>query len=139
MKLYETKVVTVDWQHRGLVFKGEAPGKAPIILDGHTKEGPSPVEAFLHALASCTAADVVSILEKKRVQLEELRVEIRGDRREEYPRRYVNIVLVWHIVAPGAAEPAVRQAIDLSLEKYCSVSATLDPAMPVTYELHLQA
>lgn len=137
--VYETKIVSVEWQQRSMVFAAQAAGKPPILIDGQTKEGPSPVEVLLHALATCAASDVVAILEKKRLPLEELKVEVRGDRREEYPRRYVGIVLVWTVKARGATEQAVRQAIDLSLEKYCSVSATLDPEMPVTYELVLQA
>ena len=135
----EIKTVALDWQKRGMVFSAEADGKPSVLLDGSTKEGPSPVEALLHALGSCAASDVVSILEKKRLPLESMKVEVRGERRDEYPRRYVKIDLVFHVRAAGATETAVRQAIDLSLEKYCSVSATLNPDIPISYELVLQA
>jgi putative redox protein len=135
----EVKRVAIEWQRRGMVFRTEADGKASVIVDGSTNEGPSPVEVFLHSLAACTASDVVSILEKKRVPAQELRVDVDGTRRDEYPRRYVAIKLTFRVRAAGATEDHVRQAIDLSLEKYCSVSHSLNPDIPLTYELVLQA
>lgn len=133
------KRVSLTWLGRGMVFRGDAAGKPPIALDGETTEGPAPMEALLQALGGCTGSDVVQILGKKRVDLRELRVEIHGVRREEYPRRYTAITLAYHVRAPGATEAAVRQAIDLSLAKYCSVTHSLNPDIALTYELHLQA
>jgi putative redox protein len=136
----DVKRVAIDWQRRGMVFQTDADGKKPVLIDGgSTGEGPSPVEALLHALAACTASDVVSILEKKRVPVQDLRVEVTGTRRDEYPRRYIAIKLTFDVRAAGATEQGVRQAIDLSLEKYCSVSHSLNPDIPLTYELVLQA
>jgi putative redox protein len=97
------------------------------------------METLLLALAGCTASDVVVVLEKKRLALRELTVEVRGERRDEYPRRYVSIELVFRVTAPGATEDQVRQAIELSLAKYCSVTHSLNPDIPVRYELVLQA
>lgn len=133
------KEVTLSWQGRELVFQGVAPGKAPILLDGRAAEGPSPMEALLLALAGCTASDVVVVLQKKRLGLRALEVEVHGQRRDEHPRRYVALDLVYRVSAPGAAEAQVRQAIDLSLAKYCSVTHSLAPDIPVRYELVLQA
>ncbi len=133
------KQVTASWEGRSMVFRGEAPGRAPIVIDGETAEGPSPMDTLLIAIAGCTGSDVVSVLRKKRLDLRGLRLELRGERREEYPQRYVKIDLVYHVTAPGATEEAVRQAIDLSLQKYCSVTHSLAPDIPVRYELRLQA
>ena len=133
------KHVTATWQGRSMVFKGEAAGKAPAIIDGESGEGPSPMDALLIAMAGCTGSDVVSVLAKKRIDLRGLRIEVKGRRREEFPQRYVKIDLVYHVTAPGAAEDAVRQAIDLSLEKYCSVTHSLNPDIPIGYALRLQA
>jgi putative redox protein len=133
------KRVTVSWRGRSMVFQGEAAGKAPVLIDGETGEGPSPMDALLMALAGCTGSDVVHVMHKKRLDLRALRVEAHGIRREEHPRRYVAINLAYHVTAPGATEAAVRQAIDLSLQKYCSVTHSLNPDIPVRYELHLQA
>jgi len=133
------KQVDVDWQGRGMVFSGGSSGRTPVVIDGDGAEGPSPVDTLLIALAGCTASDVVMILEKKRLQLTELRVAVTGERRDEYPRRFLSIKLVFTISARGATDAAVRQAIDLSMEKYCSVSHSLNPDIPVTYDLVLQA
>ena len=134
-----SKHVALTWQGRGLVFRGEGAGRVPITIDGDNAEGPGPMESLLLALAACTGSDVVTVMRKKRVDLRELRVEVSGTRREDYPQRYAAIALRYHAAAPGAAEETLRHAINLSLEKYCSVTASLNPDIPVRYELVLQA
>ena len=131
--------IVATWLHRGMVFSGEKPGKPPVTIDGDTAEGPSPMDALLIAIAGCTGADVVLVLEKKRINLRELRIDVTGTRREEQPQRYLAIHLVYRVTAPGTSEQAIRFAIDLSLEKYCSVSHSLNPDIPITYDLVLEA
>ena len=131
--------IIATWQHRGMVFSGEKPGKPPVTIDGKATEGPSPMDALLIAVAGCTGADVVLVLEKKRIDLRELRIAVTGKRREELPQRYTAIGIVYTVTAPGATEQAVRQAIDLSLATYCSVTHSLNPDISITYELVLQA
>lgn len=133
------KQIAISWQGRGMVFQGEGAGLVPITIDGENTEGPGPMETLLIALATCTGSDVVNILAKKRLTLKSLTVDVTGDRRDEEPQRYTAIRLRYHVNAPGATEPAVRQAIDLSLGKYCSVTHSLNPDIPITYELALQA
>jgi putative redox protein len=134
-----TKEIVTTWQRRGMVFSGESPGKPPVIIDGNTVEGPSPTDTLLIALAGCTGSDVVLILGKKRIDLRDLHIAVTGTRRDEEPRRYTAIRIAFTVVAPGATEQAVRQAIDLSLEKYCSVTHSLNPDIPISYDLDLQA
>ncbi|MFI5208794.1 MAG: OsmC family protein [Gemmatimonadales bacterium] len=133
------KHVSASWQARGLVFSGGAEGKTAVPIDGDGIEGPSPMDALLVAMAGCTGSDVALVLKKKRVDLQELKVEARGERREEQPQRFTKIDLVYHVHAPGASERAVRHAIDLSLATYCSVAHSLNPDIPIRYELVLQA
>jgi len=133
------KAVTATWLARAMVFRGDVEGKAPITIDGESAEGPSPMDALLLALAGCTGSDVVDILRKKRLALRKLRIEVKGARRDENPRRYTAIDLVYHVSAAGATDQHVRQAIDLSLAKYCSVTHSLNPDIPIRYELVLQA
>jgi putative redox protein len=133
------KTVAAVWLGRSLVFQSDVEGKPPVIVDGNSVEGPSPVDALLIALAGCTGSDVVEILLKKRLDLQELRIEVNGTRRDEYPRRFTALDLVFRVTAPGAGVHQVRQAIDLSLQKYCSVTHSLNPDIPVRYELVLQA
>ena len=134
----EPKNVVLEWRH-DLVFEGGAAGKPSVVLDGGAALGPSPMEALLLALAGCSGADVVSILQKKRADLRAFRVEVVGERRDEHPKRYTAITLRYHVRAPGLVESQARRAIDLSLEKYCSVTHSLAKDIAVRYELLLDA
>lgn len=127
----------MTWTH-GMVFEGGAPGGPTIRLDGDAVEAPSPVVALLLAAASCTGSDIVSILEKSRAGLTHCRIEVTGTRREEHPRRYVAIHLVFRLAGTALDETKARRAIDLSLEKYCSVMHSLAPDIAVTHELALE-
>jgi putative redox protein len=103
---------------------------AAVTLDGDAAAGPSPMEALLAALGSCAATDVVDILHKGRQPLRSLSVRLAGERREEVPRRFTRILA--EVVIGGPVERAkAERAVRLAFEKYCSVRATLDPAMPV--------
>ena len=132
----ETKHVAVRWLG-DLRFEGGAPDGPTIPVDGDSVQAPSPVQQLLIAIASCSGGDVVSILQKMRVKLESLSVRVEGLRREEYPRRFVAIHLVWEIVGAGVDDTKARKAIDLSLEKYCSVSQSLNPDIRITYDVKL--
>lgn len=132
----ETKHVNVRWVG-GLRFEGGAPDGPTIPVDGDGVQSPSPVQQLLIAIAACSGADVVSILQKKRVDLQSLTVRVAGLRRETYPRRYVSVHLVWEIAGAGADEAKARAAIDLSLEKYCSVTQSLNPDIRITYDVKL--
>lgn len=85
----------------------------------------SPMELLLSSLAGCTGSDVVSILLKKRQPLEGLQIKVRGKRVDAYPRIYEVIEVLYLIWGNGIDSSAVEQAIALSEEKYCSVSAML--------------
>jgi putative redox protein len=92
---------------------------------------------LLLAAAACSGADVVSLFEKMRVDLESLRIEVAGVRSESVPRRFLCIRFAFHIRGGGLDEVKARRAIDLSLEKYCSVLHSLAPDIAVEYDLHL--
>lgn len=122
----------------GMRFDGGSPGRPSILVDGDGLAATSPVEMLLLAAATCSAADVVSILEKQRVVLKSLEVAMQGTRREEQPRRYAALRFSFTIAGAGLDETKARRAIDLSLEKYCSVVASLAPDIPVTYDVTLR-
>ena len=118
-----------------LRFEGGGPGQPMILVDGDTKVATSPVQLLLFAAASCTASDIVIILQKQRIELEALEISVRGTRREEQPRRIMALALQVSVRGKGADEVKVRRAIDLSIEKYCSVIASLAPDIPVSYDV----
>jgi putative redox protein len=92
---------------------------------------------LLLAAAACSGSDVVVILEKMRVKLEAFSIEVEGTRREEDPRRYVAIHLDYRLRGDGLDPAKARRAIDLSLEKYCSVVHSLAADIAITYALSL--
>ena len=108
-------------------FVGITPsGHAQAIETDTARAGAAmPMELLLIALGSCTGVDVISILRKKRQQVTDYRIEVTGERREDFPRSYTRLE-VRHIVrGRDISEQAVASAIELSDTKYCSVAATL--------------
>jgi putative redox protein len=114
-------------------------GHAQTLDTRHERSAAAtPMELLLLALGSCTAVDVISILKKKRERVTDYRVEVRGERRDEHPRKYTRLE-VRHIVrGHGVSEKAVAQAIELSETKYCSVAATLSPAAEIISSFEIQ-
>lgn len=128
---------TLTWSHQ-MVFSGGATDGPTIPIDGDGAAGPSPMVLLLLAAGSCTGSDIVSILEKMRVGLRSLKIEVTGTRREELPRRYVALHLRFRLSGTDLDEAKARRAITLSLEKYCSVVHTLAPDVALTHELVLE-
>lgn len=124
--------VELDWLS-GFRFRGRA-GDLETAIDGDGKAGPSPMTLLLLALAGCTGSDVADILSKGRQDLRGLRIEVRGERRQEPPHRYVRIRLVFHVAGPVAPAKAER-AVALSFEKYCSVLHSLKDDLQVEWEV----
>jgi len=132
----EIKQVTLTWED-GLRFVGGQLNGPPVTVDGDNAAGPGPMVTLLLAAAACTGSDVVLILKKMRVLFEELRINVSGVRREEEPRRYVSLHFEYRISGTSIDPEKARRAIDLSLEKYCSVIHSLAPDIAITYALAL--
>lgn len=115
------KEVGLRWGGEGLVFRGGAPGGVPVTIDGDSGEGPSPMDTFLLGLASCMGSDIVDILEKGRIPLEAMTAEVRGERAETHPRKYLRIQLVFRVTGPEVGDQAkLDRALALSRDTYCS-------------------
>lgn len=119
------------------MFEGGPAGRSVVTVDGDSKEAVSPVELLLVSAATCMAADVVLILKKMRVDLARLELAVQGTRRDEEPRRFTAIAFLWTIAGTSADQAKARRAIDLSLEKYCSVMASLAPDISVSHDVTL--
>jgi putative redox protein len=120
-------------------FIGATPSGVSQAIDvkGDRKSAPSPLEMLLVSVAACTAADVISILLKKRQDVTAYDVEVTGERVADHPRKFVKFH-VHHIVqGRTVSEKAVADAIELSDTKYCSVAATVRPTAEITtsYEI----
>lgn len=121
------------------LFSVTTPSGHSITLDtDHERNSaPTPMELLLVALGSCTAVDVVSILRKKRQEVTDYRVEVRGERRAEHPRSFKRMEVHHIVTGRNVSEQSVAQAIELSEQKYCSVAATLRPTAAIvsSYEI----
>jgi putative redox protein len=120
-------------------FDSGRPGGPAVRIDGDGATGPSPVDTLLSALATCSAVDVVDILKKRRTPVESLEVEVVGTRVETTPRRLEHVLLRFRIAGQGIEHEQALRAIELSVTKYCSVKDSLDPALPVEWELVLSS
>jgi putative redox protein len=121
------------------LFIGITPsGHAQVLETDHGRaSAATPMELLLVALGGCTAVDVISILKKKREQVTDYRVEVRGARREEHPRAFTRMEVRHVVRGRNVSEKSVAAAIELSEAKYCSVAATLRPGVEIvtTYEI----
>jgi putative redox protein len=115
------------------LFLGITPSGHAVAIDTDKQRSsaPSPVELLLVALGSCTATDVAGILAKKRQQVTSYIVEVSGTRRDEHPRSYTAMKVHHIVTGKSISAKAVAQAIELSETKYCSVAATLRPAVEI--------
>ncbi|NTV62370.1 MAG: OsmC family protein [Oscillochloris sp.] len=96
--------------------------------------GVKPSEALLMALAGCSAHDVVEIIGKRKLTLDSLKVTVSAEQNEKAPWAFTHIHLRYAAAAPGLDLDQLTRAIDLSLNKYCSVRASLSPDVQVTFE-----
>ena len=100
-------------------------GRTYVFGDVLAKNEYSPVESILASLASCTAMDAITILEKKRQVIERYEIEAQALQRTEYPQVLTEVEIVHVVEGPVLLEQAVRRAIELSATKYCPVNAML--------------
>ncbi len=121
------------------LFIGTPPsGHAQVIdTNGDRKAAPTPMEMLLVSVAGCTAADVISILHKKRQDVTDYRVEITGTRAEDHPRKFLTFHINHIVHGRSVSAKALADAIELSETKYCSVAATVRPTAEITtsYEI----
>ena len=134
--MVETRVQWTDGER----FVASATSGHAIMVDADRarNSAASPMELVLIALCSCTATDVVSILQKKREPFSSVVVRCQAARAETVPRVYTSIHLIYEI-GGKVSRKAVEDAVRLSKEKYCSVSQMLGKAVAITYAIELLA
>ena len=108
-----------------------------IRIDADAVTGPGPVDTLLCALAACTAVDVVEIMKKRRTPVQGLTVEVVGDRARATPARLTKIHITYKMRGAGIERPHAERAINLAVNRYCSVRDSLDKEMPVEWSLEL--
>lgn len=131
------QTATVKWVGEQQFLATMPSGHAvPFDADRQHNSAPGPMEMLLGALGACTAVDVVIILGKKRQKLESLEVFVSGERAAEPPTVWTKLDILYRL--RGALDDkAVRDAIELSETKYCSVAATLRKTAPISFRYEI--
>lgn len=125
-----------------LKFVGDAPSGHSILMDGPPEVGGDnvavrPGELTLVALGGCTGIDVVSMLKKMRVKFDSFEVIVDAEPREEHPKSWATIHIKYIFKGKNINPAKVQQAIELSEEKYCSVSAMLKAGAKLTHDFDI--
>jgi putative redox protein len=129
--MVEAKAIWTDKDR----FVGEANSGHALVMDaGEVKTASTPMELVLIALCGCTASDVVSILRKKREPFAGLEVVARAERAADHPKVYTHIKLMYR-VRGNVSHKAMEDAVRLSKDKYCSVSAMLEKTAKIDFEI----
>lgn len=120
-----TKSAKLAWTGEELNFSGMLDSGYPVEMKSKSDEaGASPMSLFLSAVAGCTAMDVLSIVQKKRQQVERMEIEIVGERADEVPMVFTEVDITYIVYGKDIDPTAVERAIELSQTKYCSASIT---------------
>jgi putative redox protein len=130
-------------QIQGISLAGKTDSNHWIAMDGPPEFGGSdagirPKELLLLALGGCTASDVITILKKKRVAIDDVEIRVTAEQRDEHPQVFTKIHLEYVIRGEGIQSQDVERAIELSESKYCSVNAMLRAAVPITRSYRIE-
>ena len=136
--MMEARITYVD----GIRFVGEASSGHAIVMDGDAKFGGGntavrPTELLLIGLGGCSGMDVISILRKKQQQVRGLEINVKGKKAEAYPQKFTDIAIEFVVTGHNISEEAVKRAVDLSMEKYCSVKATLEGCAKIDFSYRI--
>lgn len=132
--MLDSRVVHID----GLQFVGESRSGHAIVMDadpgvGGKNTGPRPMELLLLGIGGCSGMDVISILQKKRQQVTGFEITVKGQKAEEYPKKLTDVTLEFVVKGKNISEEAVKRSVDLSMNKYCSVKATLEGSAQINF------
>lgn len=134
------KVIDVAWTGN-MKFETTIDGHK-LTLDaaeevGGQNQGYRPKTLLMVALAGCTGMDVVSILAKMRVEITHFSLHLEGDIREEHPKKYEAMKVVYIFKGKDLEYAKIEKAVNLSIERYCGVNANLRDAMKMEYEIRI--
>ena len=137
----EKETVSTRWLE-DMSFESEIDGHK-IIIDakpevGGKDRGPRPKQMMLAALGGCTSMDVVSILNKMRVEFKSLNVVVEGELSEEHPKRFLKMHVIYEVEGENLSLDKIQKAVNLSEEKYCGVSAVYKEVLEMTSEIRLK-
>ncbi|WP_289043943.1 OsmC family protein [uncultured Olleya sp.] len=116
--------ITTNWKGN-MLFDSDNPSGHHVMMDtdveGQEREGLSPKALMLSSLAGCSGLDVVSILEKMKVEVDDYKMVVEGQLTDEHPKTYHTVTIDYHFTGKDLNESKIKKAVDLSAEKYCGV------------------
>jgi len=126
----------------GMQFEGDSSSGHHLIMDaddssGGQNKGFRPMELLLVGFGGCSGMDVISILRKKRQNVTGFEMNIKGEKADTHPHIYKEVHIEYVVRGKGIEKEAVERAIKLSLDKYCSVGATLGKAGKITHSYRI--
>ena len=129
---------------KGVTFMGKANSNHWVTMDGPenfygSNSGIRPKELILLSLAGCTGSDVVAILQKKRIKLDNIEINITAEQQETHPQVYTKIHIEFLFYGKDIADKDVERAIELSQTTYCSVTAMLQKSVEITHSFKIIA
>ncbi len=127
---------------KDMQFAGRATSGHTLVMDaddtsGGQNAGFRPMELLLVGFGGCSGMDVISILRKKRQDVTGLEINVRGEKSDDHPKIYKEVHIEYVVKGKGVQKEAVDRAIALSLDKYCSVGATLAKAGKITHSFRI--
>jgi putative redox protein len=128
---------STKWKHDGVFESRQEGSEKGITIDTDRKEGPGPKSLLLSGLAGCSGIDIVEILKKQRVLFSDFSIDVETEQTDEHPKVFKDIHVIYRIRTDPSNEDKVKKAIDLSLVKYCGVSAMLKKNSVIDYKLQL--
>ena len=135
------ETISARWLN-DLAFEAEVDGHK-IYMDssqehGGKNTGPRPKPLMMVALAGCTGMDVAALLKKMRVDVQEFSVDVEGDVTEEHPKRFEGMKVIYRVKGKDISRKNVEKAVNLSISRYCGVSANYEKAFPITHEIIIE-
>jgi putative redox protein len=132
--------INVKWID-GMSFESDVAGYK-IFIDsdpefGGQNRGPKPKPLMMVALAGCTGMDLVSLMNKMRVEYDSLNVVVEGELTEEHPKHFTKMKVIYEISGKNVDLAKVEKAVTMSKEKYCGVSYSYKKAMEIEYEIRI--
>ncbi|MGP1906830.1 OsmC family protein [Metabacillus sp. JX24] len=130
---------SIKWNGK-MSFSGSTPSGHEVKMDaseevGGENTGARPTELLLHAVAGCTGIDIISILQKMRLNPSSFEMDLTGTRAEDHPKRFTAITIHYKLEGDLPEEKVIR-AIQLSKDKYCSVSQSLNAEITAEYSIN---
>lgn len=132
--------ITTQWKG-GMLFDSDNPSSHHVLMDtiveGQERKGLSPKALMLSSLAGCSGVDIVPMLEKMKVEIDDFKMEIEGQLTDATPKTYHTVIVDYHFYGKDLNEKKINRAVSLSTEKYCGVMEMFRTFAEIKANVHI--